>query len=100
MLLELKFEIIVPQLIIAFIALLILSLFIKHDYHLSQALVLVVFTSLAYKEKLFTWFAVILYLGLIYSANYLKIKRKSIILGVIAGAVSSGIAYYLANYLF
>ena len=100
MLLELKFEIIVPRLVIAFIAMLALSLFIKYDYHLSQAFVLAVFTSLAYTDRLFTGFAVIIYLGVIYSASYLKIKRKSIISGIVAGAISSGIAYWLADYLF
>lgn len=100
MLLELKFEIIVPQLIIAFIALLILSLFVKYEYHLAQAFILVVFTSLAYMERLYTIFAIVLYLGIIYSVNYLKIKQKAVVLGVIAGAISSGVAYYIANWLF
>jgi hypothetical protein len=37
---------------------------------------------------------------MLYSAYYLKIKRKEIIGGAVVGAVSSFIAYYAVNFLF
>ena len=88
----------VYQLLIAITILIILSLVIKNaNHHLARAFVLVVFTSLFYKDALFTVFAVLLWIFMIGSSFYIKEKKKSIIRGVILGVIASSASYYLIS---
>lgn len=100
MLIPEEFSVIVPQLIIAFVVLCILSIFIKLNHHIAQGFILVVFTSLWYKDMLFTILACLMWVGMIYSANYLKIKRREILNGSIVGVISTVAAYYATILLF
>jgi hypothetical protein len=85
----------VYELVIAFTLLFILSRFIKFDQYLSRGLVLVVFTSLFYKEYLFTTFAFVLWFLIIYSSRCLNKETKEIIRGIVLGVIVSAVSYYL-----
>ena len=100
MLLLEELAILVPQLVIAFFGVLILSRFIEIEYHIAQGLILIVFTSLGYKEAPFTVFAGLLWILMLYSAYYLKIKKNKIINGAVVGIISTIVAYYAALILF
>ena len=92
-----KYQPFINQLVIAIIGVLLLSLIMKEsNQYLARGFILVVFTSLFYKEMLFTGFAVLLFLGMVYSAYYRKEKIKVIVNGCILGAVSSLASYYLS----
>lgn len=87
----------VYQLLIAIIILILSSLIIKNaNHHIARAFVLVVFTSLFYKENLFTFFAALLWIFMIGAAFYIKENKKSIYKGIVLGIVASIISYYLS----
>ena len=95
-----KYQPFINQLVIAIIFVLLLSLIIKQtDHYLARGLILVVFTSLFYKEWLFTSFAILLFLGMIVSTYYRKQKIKIIVNGCILGAIASLGSYYLSPLL-
>jgi len=87
------FGILVPRLIVAFIVLLLISLVIQYHGHIARGLILVVFTSLAYEDLYFTLLAGIIYLGMLASANTLKVKKMLIWKGVAVGAISTAAGY-------
>ena len=92
-----KYQPFINQLVIAIIGVLLLSLIIKgSNQYLARGLILVVFTSLFYKEMLYTVFAFLLFIGMIYSAYYRKEKINFIVNGCILGAISSFASYYLS----
>ncbi len=85
------------QLSIAIIILIISSFIIKNtNHHLARAFVLVAFTSLFYKDNLYTLFAALLWTFMIGSAFYIKEKKKSIYKGIILGLIAALISYYLS----
>jgi hypothetical protein len=86
---------VVGQLIIAFIAWLLLSLIIKSDNHLARGLILVTFTILFYNVRIFTVFAVLIFLLMLASSFYIERDSLKIIKGILVGAVSIIISYYL-----
>ena len=87
----------VCQLLIAIAILIISSFIIKNaNHHLARAFVLVVFTSLFYKEKLFTIFAFLLWFFMLGAAFYIKVNKKSIAKGIILGIIAVLISYYLS----
>jgi len=87
----------VYQLLFAIIILIISSLIIKNaNHHIARAFVLVIFTSLFYKENLFTIFAALLWIFMIASAFYIKENKKSIYKGIVLGIVASLISYFLS----
>lgn len=86
----------VAQTVIAIIVLFLLSRVIKGDQYLARGFILFVFTSLFYNDKLFTIFAFVLLLILIASLNYLGVKRKVILSGLLLGMASAVISYYLS----
>ena len=92
-----EYLVFVYQLLIA-LAILILSSFIIKDtnHHLARAFVVVVFTSIFYKDNLFTFFAALLWVFMIGSAFYIKEKKESIIKGTILGIIATVISYYLS----
>ncbi len=86
----------VTQLVIALIVILILSRMIKNsDQYIARALVLVVFTSIFYKDSFFTVFASLLWLMMIISALYLKVKSSEISKGIFIGIIAAIISHYL-----
>ena len=92
-----EYLVFVYQLLIA-LAILILSSFIIKDtnHHLARAFVVVVFTSIFYKDTFFTIFAFLLWFFMIGSAFYIKEKKESIIKGTILGIIATVISYYLS----
>ena len=87
----------VYQLLIALAFLIISSFFIKKaNHHLARAFVLVVFTSLFYKDAPFTVFAASLWVFMIGSAFYIKENKKSIFKGIVLGIVAALAGYYLS----
>ena len=90
----------VYQMIIAAIAVFILYFLIKDSsLHIARSLVIVVFTSLFYKEAIFTIFASIVWVLLLFADYYIKRKIGHVIRGIILGMLSSLIGYYGAIYL-
>ena len=88
----------VYQLLIALAILIILSLKIKNaNHHIARAFVLVVFTSLFYKDSLFTIFAFLLLVFMIGAAFYIKINKKSIFKGIVFGIIAALAGYWLSS---
>lgn len=92
-----EYMIFVYQLLIALAILVISSFIIKNtNHHLARALVLIVFTSIFYKDLFFTIFVFIVWLFMIGSAFYIKLNKKSIFKGIILGIVATVVSYYLS----
>ena len=92
-----EYMIFVYQLLIAIIILIISSFIIKNaNHHLARSFVLVVFTSLFYKDNIFTFFAALLWFFMIGSAFYIKVNKKSIIKGIVLGMVATLLSYFLS----
>lgn len=90
----------VYQLLIALGILIILGFIIKNtNQHIARAFVLVVFTSLFYKETLFTVFAVLLWVFMLLAAFYIKVKKEAIAKGVILGVFAALVSYYASSLL-
>ena len=60
----------------------ILAIFFQSEHHLGLGLIAAILTSQHYKKLLFTTSALLLYTGMVYSAIYLKIKTKRIIVPI------------------
>jgi|TARA_Y100000310_G_scaffold186388_1_gene186535 hypothetical protein len=91
------YMIFVYQLLIAIAILILSSLIIKNTNHyIARTFVLVVFTSLFYKDALFTIFAALLWVFMIGSAFYMKENKKSIAKGIILGIFTALVSYYLS----
>ena len=89
----------VDQVVIAGLILLIVGFLIKnYDGYLAKGLVLVVFTILFYEDNVFTVFAILAMVGLVISSYFITKDKVKIIKGLVIGAVSVGVAYYLANF--
>ena len=88
------------QMLIAAILIFILNFIVKDsNLYLSRALVILVFTSLFYKEMIFTIFATSIWILGLLAAYYLRRKIRYILRAIIIGFVSSIAAYYLAPLL-
>ena len=96
-----KYNIFVYQMVIAAIVIFILYFIIKNsNLHIGRALVILVFTSLFYKEVLFTTFAALIWILLLVSAYYLKRSFGFVLRGILIGILSSLAGYYGTMYLF
>ena len=84
----------VDQLVVSLVVLMVISLFVKYDGYVARGLILVFFTSVFYNSNLFTWFAVVVFLGLMISSYYLRKDKRSLIKGVVFGIVSVLVGYY------
>ena len=85
------------QLVVAVAALFLLSLAVKNaENRLSRALILAVLTVLFYHEIKFAIFVFLLALAMLASAVYIKVAKKAIIKGLILGAVSTIVSYFLS----
>ena len=95
-----KYDVFVYQMIIAAVVMLILYFLIKNsNLHVARAFVALIFTSLFYKESLFTVFASLVWVLLLLAAYYIKRKISSVFKGIVIGAISSLAGYYGALYL-
>lgn len=94
-----KYAPFVYQLLIALVIIFVLSKLKNANQHIARGIVLVVFSSMFYKDVLYTIFASLLWIGMIFSSFYLKVKGKEIANGAIYGIVSSAISYYLVSLL-
>ena len=92
-----KYNVFVYQMVIAAIVIFILYFIIKNsNLHIGRALVILVFTSLFYKEVLFTTFAALIWILLLASAYYLKRSFGFVLRGILIGILSSLAGYYMA----
>lgn len=90
----------VAQLTIAFVVFLLLTrLMKKTDWHVALSFILLIFISLFYKESLFTLGAGIVWIAIIISAASLSSKKEGIFTGILVGALSAGVGYFLTTYL-
>jgi len=92
-----KYAPFVYQLLFALIILLILYQFIRFNQYIARGLILVVFTSAFYNIMLYTIFTALLWICMILSLVYLKVKGSEIIKGALLGLISTGISYYLTT---
>lgn len=90
-----KYDIFVYQMLIAAIIIFILYFIIKDsNIHIARALVILAFTSLFYKEMIFTVFAALIWVLLLASAYYIKRKIGFVVRGIVIGIISSLVGYY------
>ncbi|MBS3102653.1 hypothetical protein J4458_04350 [Candidatus Woesearchaeota archaeon] len=95
-----KYAIFVYQLLIAAIILfLLMKIFRKSNAHIARGLILVVFTSLFYRDNLYTTFAFLLWIFMLISGFYIKIKKNEIIKGVLFGVIAASTSYYLSPFI-
>ena len=88
------------QMAIAAIVIFIIYFLIKDSStHIARSLVIVVFTSMFYKEAVFTAFAAIILVLLVIATYYVKRKIGYVIRGIIIGVLSALIGYYGALFL-
>ena len=91
-----QYLIFIYQLLIAALVLFLLLKIKKSNAHIARGFILAVFTSLFYKENLYTTFAFLLWIVMIISANYLKIKKNEIFNGIIFGIIAGLASYFLS----
>lgn len=95
-----KYDIFVYQMLIAGISIFILYFIIKDsNMHIARSFVVVIFTSLFYKEMLYTVFAFLVWVLLVASGYYIKRNIGSLFRGIIIGIMSSLLGYYGALFL-
>jgi len=98
-----KYKPFVYQMVIGLIIIILLSyLFKKTDQYVGRAIPIVFFSSIFYKEPLYTYFACAMLVALIISSSYLlksKIRLEAIIKGIVIGVFSTVITYYLVPFL-
>ena len=95
-----KYSIFVYQMLIAAIVMFILYFIIKNsNLHVARSLVIVIFTSLFYKEAVYIIFTALIWLLLLVSAYYTKRKIDFVIRGVIIGALGFLVGYYGVLYI-
>jgi hypothetical protein len=75
----------------------ILRAALKANLHAGIGVILVVFTSIFYKSWLFGAFAVLIYIGIIISLFYLKKDKREIFKGILFGALSAAIGYFIVK---
>ena len=92
-----SYSVFVYQLLIALVVLIISSFFLKKaNHYIARAFVIVFFTSLFYKDAIFTIFAALLWTFMIIAAFYLKENKKSVLKGIILGISVTLISYYVS----
>jgi len=90
----------VYRLVIAFVVLVILGKIFKNiNLYIGRGLVLAVFTLFFYQAMLYAIFVVLLWIGMLFSLNYLKVKNREIVSGVILGVISVIVGYALTALL-
>ncbi len=96
----LKESILIYQLAAAAISIFAIHFIIKDaNLHIARSFAALVFVNFVYKEKIFGIFSVLVWIFVLISARYLKKSTNSIIKGIIVGAVSYLIGYFIAPLL-
>ena len=72
----------------------------KANMYSGLGLIVLIFTTLFYNNLKFTIFGIAIYLLLLASLIYLKYDKKKVIMGIIFGAIATGISYYVVRFLF
>lgn len=67
---------------------LVAFLFLKQNIYSGLALIALFFTAKHYQDNQYTFFGSLIYLGLLFSLNYLGKDKKKIVFGVIIGAIA------------
>jgi len=88
------------QFIIAGVLFFTLMFFFKGNLYSGLGLIVLVFTTLFYNNLKFSIFAILIYLGLIVSLIYLKTDKEKVFKGVLAGAISTAISYFIVDFIF
>lgn len=90
-----RYSIFVYQMLIAAIAIFILCFIIKNsNLYVARSLVIVVFTSLFYKEGIYTFFVSLVWILLLIPAYNIKKNIGYLFRGIIIGALSFLAGYY------
>jgi len=90
----------VVQLTLSGIVLFLIYLFYKKaDYYTGRALILLYFTSLFYKDLVYSLFASFVFILIFVSSYFVGNKIKNIVYGVVFGIVASLISFYLSPYV-
>ena len=90
-----KYNAFVYHMIIAAISVFFLYFIVKNaNLHVARSLVIVISTSLFYKESIFTAFAVLIWFLLLISAYYIKRDIGFMVRGVLIGFLSFLSGYY------
>ena len=91
-----NYKLFVYQMLIAAVAIFILYFIIKNsNMHIARSLVIVVFTSMFYKDMIFTFFASLIWILILFSVYYLKKNLGNTLRGLLIGVLSSFAGYYL-----
>jgi hypothetical protein len=93
----------VDQMIIAGFLLLIIGFVLKKfdiDYYISRGLVLVIFTSIFYEDNLFSFFAILVMIGLVFSSYFVRNSLKRVGLGLVVGGIVSWLSWWFAGFGF
>ena len=95
----LKNKIFIYQMSIAAIAVFVLCFIVKDaNLHIARSFVVLVFVNMAYKEKIFGIFSVLVWIFVAVSARYLKKSTNSIFRGMVIGIASSLAGYYTSPF--
>ncbi|MBI3034902.1 hypothetical protein HYY71_01135 [Candidatus Woesearchaeota archaeon] len=95
-----KYNAFVYQMLIAALVVFILYFLMKDSsLHVGRAFVILVFTSLFYKDMLFAAFASLAWVLLLISAYYIKRSVGFVLRGIMIGAIGSLAGYYTTLYL-
>ena len=82
------------QLLLAFGIILVVSFFLRNQQHIARGVVLLIFTSLYYADFLYTIFARIAWVVMVFSSYYLEKDKMLIVKGTVLGAVATVISYF------
>tara|TARA_Y100000310_G_scaffold68970_2_gene64306 strand:- start:14506 stop:14892 length:387 start_codon:yes stop_codon:yes gene_type:complete len=91
-----EFQPFVSHLVLGLVIYYFLSRFIKpSDPHIARGLILLIFISFYYQVFLFTLFATLLWLVMIWAQSTRKIKWNALLGGALLGIISSALSYYI-----
>ena len=88
------------QFIISSLLFFILRAVFKGDFRAGLGIILLGFTSIYYGSLVFFIFAMLVYAGIIFSLFYLKHGTQTIFKGVLLGAVSAVVGYFIVRLMF
>jgi hypothetical protein len=95
-----EYGLFVSQMVIAAIVILILYFVIKDSsMHVARSVPIIFFTSIFYKDTIYTIFAGLVWTLLLISAYYAKGNIGFVVRGLIIGAISSLAGYYGVSYI-
>ena len=67
------------------------------NQYIARGFMVAVFTSFYYTDRTFAFFAGVLWILMIYSLVYLKVKQKAWMYGAVLGMISAAGGYFLAT---